>query len=745
MNAGLVVFLVALPLCLGVALASNAPLFSGIIAGVIGGLIVGAISGSHTSVSGPSAGSTALVVAQIAALGSFEAFLVAVMLAGLIQIALGGFKAGFIASFFPSSVIKGLLAAIGVILILKQIPHALGYDAAPMGHNSFHQTGNTNTFSALVETWFNIQPGAACVGLVSVALLLTWDRIKWLKNSPVPAPLVVVTVGIVMSLLLRNAGGHWAIAPSHLVQVPVADSIQGLLKFLNHPDFSVLNNSKIYMAAVTIALVTSLETLLNLEAVDKIDPEQRSSPPNRELVAQGIGNVAAGLLGGLPISSVIVRSSTNINAGVKTKSSTIIHGMLLLGCVTLIPTLLNYIPLSVLAGILIVTGLKLASPKLVKQMWSEGRPQFLPFIITVVAIVLTDLLDGILIGLGAAVFFILHSNMRRPMKKTMEKHAAGDEVLRVELANQVSFLSRAALEATLREVPRGGHLLLDASETDYIDPDILDLITDFKTTTAEARGVQVSLAGFKDRYPKLQDRIQYVDYSSREVQSGLTPRRVLEIFQEGNQRFLTGNRLVRDLGRQVGATSAGQFPMAVVLSCMDSRTPAELVFDLGLGDIFSVRVAGNIARDKVLGSMEYGCAVAGAKLILVMGHTACGAVNAAVDLISSHKTVGEATGCMNLSSLIAEIQQSVDRSKCENSGQWSQVEKTAYANEVSRRNVLRTMRMIRERSATLDGLVSSGKIAIVGAMYDITTGEIVFFQTPESAVEKLPITMAAGV
>lgn len=745
LTAGLVVFLVALPLCLGVALASNAPLFSGILAGIVGGLVVGILSGSHTSVSGPAAGLTAVVAAQIASLGSFDAFLVAVVLAGVIQIALGIFRAGFIAAFFPSSVIKGLLAAIGVILILKQIPHVVGHDSDPMGEDSFIQPDNETTFSELGEAWFHIQPGAALVGLLSILLLVVWDRVKVLKKSPIPAPLVVVLMGVGVSMFLRNLGGEWVIETSHLVQVPVADSPRAFLGFLTYPDFSALSNPKVYVAAFTIAIVASLETLLNLEAVDKLDPEQRSSPPNRELLAQGIGNVTVGLIGGLPMTSVIVRSSVNINAGVKSKLSAIFHGSLLLGCVALVPTLLNQIPLSALAGILLMTGLKLASPKLLKQMWSEGRTQFLPFIITVLAIVLTDLLIGILIGLGVAIGFILHSNMRRPMKKFMEKHATGDEVLRIELSNQVSFFSRAALETTLREIPRGGHVLIDARNTDFIDPDVLDLITDFKNTTAEAHGVQVSLAGFKERYPQIEDRIQYVDYSSREVQNNLTPQRVLEIFQAGNERFRNGNRLVRDLGRQVDATSAGQFPMAVVLSCIDSRSPAELIFDLGLGDIFSVRIAGNIARDKVLGSMEYSCAVAGAKLVLVMGHTSCGAVNAAVDLICSHKTAAEATGCVNLDSLISEIQLSVDMSTCKQPDQWAQGEKAAYANEVSRRNVLRTMRMIRERSSTLDNLVKEGKIAIVGAMYDISTGHVSFFQTPDSTTEKLPIAMTTVV
>jgi carbonic anhydrase/SulP family sulfate permease len=479
------------------------------------------------------------------------------------------------------------------------------------------------------------------------------------------------------------------------------------------------------MAAITLAIVASLETLLNLEAVDKLDPKQRVSPPNRELLAQGLGNVTAGLIGGLPMTSVIVRSSVNIHAKAETKVSAVWHGLLLLGCVIMMPGILNLIPLSALAAILLMTGLKLASPKLMKQMWSEGRNQFLPFIITILAIVFTDLLVGVLIGLGVAITFILHSNARRPLRRIMEKHATGD-VMHIVLANQVSFLSRASLENALREVPRGGHVLLDAENTDYIDPDVLDLITDFRDTTAKATGVSLSFKGFRDKYPQLEDCIQFMDYSSREVQSELTPERVLQIFKDGNQRFLTGQRLTRDLGRQVVATSSGQFPMAVVLGCIDSRAPVEMVLDLGLGDIFSARIAGNIARDKVLGSMEYACAVAGAKLVLVMGHTSCGAVNAAVDLLSSNQKASEATGCVNLDTLITEIQLSIDPATLKAPDAWAPGEKAAYSNEVSRRNVLRTMKMIRERSSTLDKLVLEGKIAIIGGLYDISTGKVDF-------------------
>jgi carbonic anhydrase/SulP family sulfate permease len=437
-----------------------------------------------------------------------------------------------------------------------------------------------------------------------------------------------------------------------------------------------------------------------------------------------------------------VRSSVNINAGGKTKLSAILHGILLLLCVLLMPAWLNEIPLSALASILIMTGVKLASPQLLRQMWSEGRTQFLPFIITVLAIIFTDLLIGILIGLGVAIAFILRSNLLRPLHKIMEKHISGD-VLRIELANQVSFLNRATLEKTLHEVPRGGHVLLDARSTDYIDPDILDLIEDFKKTTANAHGVKLSLAGFKDNY-LLADHIQYVDYSSREVQSSLTPAAVLEILRAGNKRFRSGERIERDYSRQIGATASGQFPIAVVLGCIDSRAPAEALFDLGLGDIFSARVAGNIATTELLGSIEYACAVVGAKLVVVLGHTSCGAVNAAVDLLAASKKASEATPCGNLDGLVIEIQQAINPATLKKPGQWAAGEKTAYTNEIARLNVVRTIKTIRQRSATLNKLLEEGKIAIVGSLYDVATGEVSFFQTADSSVTKLSIPMAAS-
>jgi carbonic anhydrase/SulP family sulfate permease len=598
--ASVVVFLVALPLCLGIALASGAPLFAGIVAGVVGGIVVGALSGSQTSVSGPAAGLTAVVLAQITALGSYEAFLFAVALAGVMQMGLGLARAGALSAFVPSSVIKGLLAAIGVILILKQIPHVFGHDTDPEGEMRFEQPDRENTFSALFEVVGDLHMGAALIGMLSLALLVLWSRWKRLADSSVPAPLAVVVLGLVLGAVLESVGGRWAVGGNHLVQVPVVASAADALGLLRFPDFSQWSNAAVYTSALTIAIVASLESLLNLEAVDRLDPQQRSSPPNRELLAQGAGNLVSGLIGGIPVTAVIIRGSVNIHAGAKTKVSAIVHGVLLLVAVLALPTALNRIPLSCLAAILLVTGVRLASPKLIRQMWKSGRDQFLPFAVTVLAIVFTDLLIGLGIGMAVALGFILNRQFSRPFRRIDEKHLLGD-VLTVELPDQVSFLNQTALERVLEEIPRGRHVVLDARRTEYIDPDALALIREYRDVRAPARGIELALVGFHDEYEPVQE-VLYVDYSTRELQDAVTPTQVLEILRQGNLRFATGRQLNRDYAKQIDATAAGQHPLAVVLSCIDSRTPAELILDMGLGDIFSVRVAGNGLSPQVLGS-----------------------------------------------------------------------------------------------------------------------------------------------
>ena len=725
-TASIVVFLVALPLCLGIALASNAPLFSGLLAGIVGGIVVGSISGSHTSVSGPAAGLAAIVAAQIARLGSFEAFLLAVFIAGLMQIGLGIARAGSLSAFFPSSVIKGLLAAIGVLLILKQVPHVLGHDTDPEGEMSFSQPDHENTFSELLTVFGgDIHIGAAVIGIVSIIILVVWDRTKWLKGSLVPGPLVVVLLGVVVQVMFQRLGSPWIVEESHLVQIPVAESLSGFWGFLQRPDFSQWTNPAIYTAAVTIALVASLETLLNLEAVDKLDPQRRNSPGSRELIAQGVGNTLAGLIGALPITSVIVRSSVNVGVGAKTKLSAVLHGILLFACVALFPIYLNMIPLAALAAVLLVSGFKLASPRLFRQMWSEGRYQFIPFIITLLSIVFTDLLIGVLIGLAVSVLFILNSNLRRPVRRIVETHIDGD-LLHIELANQVSFLSRASLEKLFSNVPRGASVMVDASDTDYIDPDVLSLIRDFRDARGPANGVTVSLRGFRDGY-NLADDVQFADYSTRELQSRITPSQVLDLLREGNRRFQTGNRLTRDFRRQVDATAAGQTPLAVILSCIDSRVPAELVFDLGIGDIFSVRVAGNVIGTKSLGSIEYGVGVAGVKLVLVLGHTRCGAVTSSLQLLSEQKDVGQTTGCQHLHTIVDEITACLAPDEATRFRDMSSVEQDTYVNEIAARNVRRTVDEIVTRSEAIRRAVEEGRALVVGALYDVKSGRIDIF------------------
>lgn len=725
LNAAIVVFLVALPLCLGVALASGAPLFSGIIAGIVGGILVGWISGSQTSISGPAAGLTAIVSAQIAGLKSFETFLFALTLAGVLQLVFGLLRAGTLSAFFPSSVVKGLLAAIGIIIILKQIPHILGHDSDPEGDMSFIQPDNETTISEIGRLFFGeIHRGALVIGLLSLLILIFWDRSKFLKKSFVPAPLVVVLIGVGISEFFRWLGGEWEIQSSHLVQVPIAESVQDFAGFLIMPDWSQWNNPAVYYAAITIALVASLETLINLEAVDRLDPLQRKSPPNRELIAQGFGNFACGLIGGIPVTSVIVRSSVNINAGGRSKLVTIAHGCLLLLCVVLLPNVLNLIPISCLAAILLATGYKLASPKLMKQMYREGYYQFIPFIATLIAIVLTDLIVGVGIGLAISVAFILRSNVRRPIRTLIEKRLNG-ELMHIKLPNQVSFLNRASLENALNKVAPGTQLLIDAENTDYMDPDISSLIRDFIHNTAVVRDIQVSTRGFQQHFG-IDDRTKFVDYTTQQLQQQMSPRSVLTALQDGHKRFRSGKRLERDINKQRADTSHGQHPLAIVLSCIDSRSPVEIIFDLGLGDVFTIRIAGNIARNKVLGSIEYGCKVAGAKLILVMGHTRCGAVTTAVDLDYSGRAVKEATGCDHLDLIVDDIQESIGAQEKLAFAHASEDQRRAIVDEVARKNVIRTVHLIAQESATISRLLKEGKTAIVGAMYDVVTGDIEF-------------------
>ncbi len=709
--ASIVVFLVALPLCLGIALASGAPLLSGVLAGIIGGLVVGVISQSHTSVSGPAAGLAAVVLASITKLGNFETFLLAVVLAGAMQFIAGILKGGFIANYIPSNVIKGLLASIGILLILKQIPHAVGFDKDQEGDFAFFQPDGENTFSEFLNVLNYFSWGAVIIAVLSIFILIFWDKTPLKKLQFFPASLFVVLLGIVLNYVFQQYFTSLAIEDKHLVNIP---KFNGISSIITSPSFEAITHYKVWLVAFTIAAVASLETLLNLEAVENIDPLKRQASPNRELVAQGVGNMLSGLVGGIPITSVIVRSSVNINAGAKTKLSAILHGVFLLLSLVLLSPLLNKIPLASLAAILLLTGYKLAKISLFKDMYSKGLNQFIPFVATILAIVFTDLLIGVFIGLAVSIFFLLRSNFKNPFVLQKEK-LHFDETVRIELPNQVSFLNKASIKDTLWSIPADSKVIIDATNADYIDNDILEIINDFRTTTSKEKNIKLNVIGMKDKY-KLDDHIQFVNVLDKERQQKLEPNEVLNILKRGNERFLAGSKTEKYLRHQVNATSFGQNPFAVILSCIDSRTTTEHIFDLGLGDIFSVRIAGNILNEDILGSMEFATNVVGTKLVVVLGHTKCGAIVGACN----HVEMG------NLTTLLSKVQPAIDKetSTTENRNG----NNPDFVKNVTEFNVHLTIERIRKESTIIANLEREGKIKIVGGLYDVEKGVVKFYE-----------------
>ncbi|MBS1667170.1 MAG: SulP family inorganic anion transporter [Bacteroidetes bacterium] len=496
--ASIVVFLVALPLCLGIALGSGAPLFAGIISGMVGGIVVGMLSGSHLSVSGPAAGLTAVVAVAIGKLPAYEAFLISVVIGGILQIVLGVLKAGILGDYVPNAIIKGMLAAIGLILILKQFPHLVGYSQDFVGDDAFIQMNNQNTFSEILHSLNYLSPAAIGIGLLSLFILFLWDKPFFKKKKIfqwIPAPLAVVILAVLINEYLLRNSSSWALREKHLVALPIAKDLASFGEFFIFPAWEHIGNYQVWVTGITIALVASLETLLNIEAVDKIDPYNRNTPSNRELCAQGAGNIVTGLLGGLPITSVIVRSSANLYAGGKTKLVTILHGTLLFLSVFFIPTLLNKIPLCTLAAVLIYTGYKLAKPSLFKEYFQKGWDQFMPFVLTIISILLTDLLIGILIGIGIGLFFLVWSNFKSSVMIVNDNNK-----FLLRLRKDVSFLNKPIVRAKLESVPTGSYVLIDLTRADFIDKDIIDVINEF-LHHAHLKNITVDIK--KSRYKSL--------------------------------------------------------------------------------------------------------------------------------------------------------------------------------------------------------------------------------------------------
>ncbi len=497
--ASIVVFFVAVPLCLGIALASGAPLFAGIIAGIVGGIIVGIVSGSPLGVSGPAAGLAVIVLTSIATLGSWPAFLLAVVLAGIIQLALGFAKAGFIAYFFPSSVIKGMLTGIGLLIILKQIPHALGWDKDAEGDDSFLQSDGENTFSEITKALDFITPGAILIAAISLGILILWDQVLTKKHKIfqlIQGPIVVVILGIIMNYLFQAGTLNFSLADDQVVRLPVANNLTEFFNQFTFPDFSAITNFEVWKIAVVLAIVASLETLLCVEATDKMDPNKRITPTNRELKAQGLGNIVSGMIGGLPITQVIVRSSANINFGGKTKMSAILHGVFLLISAITIAGLLNMIPLASLAAILLMVGYKLAKPSLFKQMYKLGWEQFIPFTATVIGILATDLLKGITIGILFGIFYTLRHSYRNShhMKETISTDE-GQKVHHLVLAEEVSFFNKANVIKELEEIPANSKVIIDCTKSKSIAYDVVELIRDYRSNS-KLKNISVETINF---------------------------------------------------------------------------------------------------------------------------------------------------------------------------------------------------------------------------------------------------------
>jgi len=710
--AGIAVFLIAIPLSLGIALASGAPLFSGLIAGIISGIIVAPLSGSSLGISGASAGLAVIVLSAIEKLG-FNGFLLALVLAGVIQIIMGLTKAGVIAYYFPSSVINGMMSGIGIILFLKQIPHAIGYDRDYEGDSSFFQADSYSSFSELVNMLEFSSPTAILIALISLGILVLWEQPfmqKYRFFQLFQSVLIAILSGVLINQGLQNFYPEWALSGNHLVMLPVLKNTSDFLGQLHYPDFSLSDNPAIYLSALTLAVVASLNTLLCLEAVDKMDPYKRVTSANRELIVQGIGNAVSGLLGGLPLSQVIVRSSINIQSGAKTKASGIICGLLLVVAVIFIPTLLNEIPLASLASVFLVVGYKLTRPEIFKSMYKAGMYHFIPFCVTIVGMVFTDLLIGLAIGLTTALFSILLENYKSAFYFN-ESHIGNKTILR--LSEHVSFLNKANIQQTLEQLPDYSDVIIDATRSKYIDYDVFEIIENFKI---EAHQKNIKLTFENLRGYGVLEPVENARSPTYDTQQALTPDKVLALLKEGNERFVNNLKSNRNLLEQINDTRQGQFPIAIILSCMDSRTSVELIFDQGLGDAFSVRVAGNIINDDILGSMEYACKLAGSKLIVVLGHSHCGAIAGACAQVDLD----------HLSGLLLKIKPAVD-AVCEEESVASIADNDCLVQKVADKNVQLTVEKIRSKSHLLGQMEKNGEIGIVGGMYDIETGTVKFY------------------
>lgn len=708
--AGIVVFLVALPLCLGIALASGAPLISGLISGIIGGIVIGYLSKSGTSISGPAASVSAVVLLAIKDLGSFQLFLGALIIAGIIQIMLGIVRAGILADYMPTSIIKGLLAGIGIILILSQLPYTIGYelDKSKMLNYSEDYLGNASYMLAEFFNAFTI--GAIVISIISLCILIFWDKTPLKNFKLIPPALVVVILGVLLNQLFKYTLPFLYLDGIHLVNIPNVDSIS---TFFTFPDFTGYNKPKVWTTALTIAIIASISTLLNIEATDNIDKLKRRTPPNRELIAQGIGNTLSGFLGGIAITSVIVRSSVNIEAGAQTKLSTIIHGLLLLVSVLFLSRVLNLIPLASLAAILLVVGYKLASIRVFRSLYKRGWNQFLPFVLTVIFIVLTDVLTGVLIGSALSIFFLLRSNYYNPFYIENIKYIQ-DEVIKLELSNEVSFFNKASIRNTLWSVPDNSKVLIDATFTSYIDPDVIDILNDFQNTVAKDHNIEVNIIGLKDTYV-LGEEIDFYKKAKAEIKAKTTPNEILAYLKEGSTTYASRNLMSRKVTSNNLMDHLNEDPLAVVVTSVDLREPLNMMLNTAIGDLVSLRSAGHILDTQSILNLEISCRDQGAKLVLFYGNSNNAVIKKALNNHINHTP-------SNLSLLIADAL---------NSPQFSNRILTSesldeLSNEIVSFNIERSKYDLANNSYYFKEALKKGTVGIASAFFNRNGNTIAF-------------------
>lgn len=711
--AGLMVFLVALPLCLGIALASGLPLQTGLISGAIGGIIVGFLSSSAVSVSGPAAGMVAICILALNHLGSFENFLLAMFFSGLMQLIAAKRSWGIFANYIPSSVIKGMICGIGVFLIAKQIPMAVTVSHNYHEFNHFLlETVTENNLNPIIDLSFHINSGAFILSLLTFAILVFFDKTQHPLLKTIPGAIAAVVIGTLFNEILIIKNSILAQHAHHLVRIPKFEGLSSLASLIHHPNWQALNNPWIYFYAVVIALVSSIETLLNISATDRLDKNHVSTNKNRELFAQGIGNIAASLCGGLPITSVIIRSSVNIEAKAKTKFATILHGVMLLIALFLTTDILNHIPICILASILIYVGFKLTHPRFYIMMLNQGIDRAMPFFITVIVVSFGNLLAGVLTGLLVNLIFVLRNNSKARID-IIQESTPGGRNYRLLLPQQTTFLNTATIIEELNTIPRHSKLIIDARYAEFIDKEVLEFIQDYKEFQAPLHDISLNLIGFKDKY-QIHDHIDFINVTTYDAQSVLNPSEVLNILKQGNNRFLKDQGIHRSNMIDIHHTAETQHPIAFVLGCIDSRVPVETIFDMTLGDLFCARIAGNVINDDILASIEYACHVVGAKLIVILGHTRCGAIQAACnDVKKGHIT-----------SLLAKINPAINAESETKSHR--QGDNQEFVNHVTHLNIAHSMLEIYERSPILKDILNQGQIGIVGALYDVSSGKVDF-------------------